>query len=130
MQVARRLSKQGITKGKRKEKPFRQNLGIYWDIGRCSGIFRDNQAYSGIIQTYSGINGIRTHNKIVRKRTLPATHNPGFRTQNSESSYSEPEAYSEPCRISRIECFVKIVNGYNYLDKLFAQYQLFTFSTL
>ena len=28
-------------------------------------------------------------------------------------TYSKPEAYSEPCKISAMERFTKIVNGYN-----------------
>ena len=54
--------------------------------------------------------------------------NPGiFRTL----VYSEqPETHSEPCKISRMEHFAKIVNGYNYLGKLLSHNQLSTFSTL
>ena len=88
------------------------SLGILWHIQTCSGILRDNQAYLGIFR-HSGI-----------FRTL---HNPGiFRTQ----VYSVLKTYSEPCQISRMERFARIVNGLNDLDKLFLLYQLFTFSNL
>ena len=44
-------------------------------------------------------------------------------------AYSNSEAYSEPCQISTMMCFAKVVNDYNYFRKLFSQYKLAAFST-
>ena len=33
-----------------------------------------------------------------------------------QNNLSDPEAYPEPCQTSKIDCFVKIVNGLNLLN--------------
>ena len=91
---------------------------IFPHIQAYSHLFRYNQVYSGIFQSYSGI-----------FRTL---YNPGiFRTL----AYSELEAcsepwriqnpgvlttleYSEPCQTSSMKRFANIINGYNYFRNI------------
>ena len=98
------------------------NKGLHKCKTKHSNRFRDNQAYSGISQAYSGI--FRTQ------------CNPGiFRTGTSKTlTYSKPEIYSEPWYIqnpdifrtlvyskseaSTMKRFVKIVNCYYYFQKL------------
>ena len=110
-----RSSIQWITVGTCKTKAIREDLEIFTYIPAKIDIFRQ---YSGIlryevlfiIRYYSGMFG-RIHNPtIFRPRGT-------FRTLVC----SEPEAYSksetlEPCQISTMGHFCKIVHGYNYFS--------------
>ena len=42
-----------------------------------------------------------------------------------QDSLSNPEAYLEPCQISKMEVFAKIVNGYKRLGELFVKHFIF-----
>ena len=83
---------------KSKTKFNQADIGMFTDISTNSGILKHNQAYSGIIQVYSGI-----------FRTLCI-----FNTLED----SEPDAYSESCQTSTLVCFVKIVYRYNYFHNI------------
>ena len=82
-------------------------------MGECDTnagiIFRHNQAYSGIILAYSAPCVTVVYLEPSQIANQRHTQNPGiFRRL----------AYSEPCQISTMELFAKIVaNGYNYIRK-------------
>ena len=91
-------------------------------MGKCKikaiqtdlGTFRDNQAYPGIIQTYSKPCVTLTYSEPEVYSKPWHIHNPGiFRML----AYSKCEAYSEPCQTTLMKHFAKTVNGYNYFSK-------------
>ena len=49
----------------------------------------------------------RVNNKI----SLAYINLPTYPLEPLQNNLSNPEAYSEPCQISKIECFAKVVNG-------------------
>ena len=86
-------------------------------IQEYSDTIRYNQAYSGIVQEYSGIFTTLCNHGIIR--TL-AYSKPGVYLEPwyIQNQYSEPQVYLESCQISVMERFAKIFNGYNYFCKL------------
>ena len=76
--------------GKYKAKTIQAGLGYFTNIQEYSGTFRHIQAYSGIIQAYSGI--FRTLRKPATFRTL---------------AYSELGACSKSCQTSTMKHFGK-----------------------
>ena len=111
--------RQGITTGKCKTKTIPTDLDIFAHITAYIGILKHNQTCPGIIQTYSEpcvplvyLNHWYIQNLGIFRTLVDSesrrTQKPGiFRTL----AYSESEAYSEYCRTSTLERFVKIVNG-------------------
>ena len=58
------------------------------------GTFRHNQAYPGIIYAYLGIFRTLSHPNTFKTEVHPEL-----------LTYSEPEAYSEPCFIQNVDIF-------------------------
>ena len=64
------------------------------DIQTNLGTFRHNQAYPGIIYAYLGIFRTLSHPNTFKTEVHPEL-----------LTYSEPEAYSEPCFIQNVDIF-------------------------
>ena len=128
--------------GTRETKAIQAVLDIFAHIPAYSGIFRDNQAYSGIIQPYPGIFRTLCNTGIFRTLAYsePETHlelsyiqNPGiFRTRGIFRTlvYSEPWVYSQPYQTSRVDQFLKIAKAYNYFRRLELFSKFISFPTL
>ena len=101
----------GLRWGNVKQKPFRQiwiNTHIFLHILTYSDIFRSNQVYSGIIQTYSFIFRTLCNADIFRTLVYSESwhiQNPGvFETlRYSFKTLAQPK----PCQTSTMECFQK-----------------------
>ena len=75
------------------------------------------QAYSDILRTLPNPSIFRTlvYSETLNIQNQRHTWNRGiFRTL----AISKPEAYSEPCEVSTVERFAKVVNDYNYFPNI------------